>query len=137
MSTEKIPRGAAIDAPAATEVREPTGRRVYSAEYKRGILAEIDVAPHGSVGAILRREGIYMSMIRNWRSQAATGGSARQPGVKPSPLTPMKKENERLKRENQRLLRKLEQAELIIAVQKKISRLMSLSDDEITETSSS
>lgn len=119
MSKEKTPRGAAIDAPAAIEVREPAGRQVYNAEYKRGILAEIDAAPHGGVGAILRREGIYMSMIRNWRSQAASGGAARQPGVKPSPLTPMKKEVERLKRENQWLLRKLEQAELIIAVQKK------------------
>ncbi|MDB5035466.1 MAG: hypothetical protein JWQ98_2707 [Chlorobi bacterium] len=68
MSTEKAPREAVIDASVATEARELTGRRVHSAEYKRGILAEIHAAPHGGVGAILRREGIYMSMIRNWRS---------------------------------------------------------------------
>jgi len=43
-------------------------RRVFSAEYKLAILAEYDACSEsGEKGAILRREGLYTSLITDWR----------------------------------------------------------------------
>jgi hypothetical protein len=47
-------------------------------------------------------------------------------GPKPDPDRETRAENERLRRENERLQKRLEQAELIIEVQKKVSRLLGL-----------
>jgi hypothetical protein len=57
--------------PSGTEVRR--ARRSWPASYKLGILAEIDAAPRGEVGAILRREGLYSSLISEWRKQHDRG----------------------------------------------------------------
>ena len=111
--------GQATNQRPPTEVREAAERREYTAEYRRQIVAEINAAPHGGIGAILRREGLYSATVDAWRKQAAGTRTAGVPGRKPSPETPLKRENERLQRENQRLHKKLQQAALIIDVQKK------------------
>ena len=49
-------------------------RRSFSAEYKLAILAEYDAASEtGEKGAILRREGLYSSLITDWRRQHRQG----------------------------------------------------------------
>jgi transposase len=40
-------------------------------------------------------------------------------------------ENEKLRRENQRLARRLQQAEIIIDVQKKVSEMLAVSPEEL------
>ena len=56
------------------EVVERPKRRKYPAEYKRRILKEIESSSQpGQIGAILRREGLYMSNIHCWRWQKERG----------------------------------------------------------------
>jgi len=109
-----------------TEVVAKPKRRQHTAEYKLRILRELDeYAGKGEVGAILRREGLYSSLISKWREQCeqgnlnGLGGQRRGPKVDPNAA-----ELVRLQRENKRLKEKLERAELIIDVQKKVARLI-------------
>src|SRR5262245_50689754 len=49
-------------------------RRSFSPEYKLAILAEYDASTEaGEKGAILRREGLYSSIIADWRRQHRQG----------------------------------------------------------------
>jgi transposase len=109
-----------------TEVVVRPKRRQHTAEYKLRILRELDECTgKGEVGAILRREGLYSSLISKWREQReqgslnGLGGQRRGPKVDPNAA-----ELARLQRENKRLKEKLERAELIIDVQKKVARLI-------------
>lgn len=107
------------------EVPERAARRRFTAEYKLKILAELDSAPRGEAGAILRREGLYSSLVTTWREQRRSGSlkalSPHRRGPKPDPLA---KENAKLRKENEKLRRDLENARLVIDVQKKVSRLL-------------
>src|ERR1039458_2003515 len=50
-----------------------SGRRQFSAKYKAKILAEYDALPRSARGALLRREGLYSSLITTWRRQRDQG----------------------------------------------------------------
>jgi transposase-like protein len=109
-----------------TEVVVKAKRRQHAAEYKLRILREVDQCKgKGEVGALLRREGLYSSLVSKWREQRERGGLTglsehrRGPKVDANAV-----ELARLQRENQRLQAKLERAELIIDVQKKVARLL-------------
>lgn len=107
-------------------------RRQFSAEYKRRILELADqCSAHGEIGALLRREGLYSSHLGKWRAQRKQGVlgalAPRQRGRKPTERSVASPRLEQLERDNQRLRAKLEQAELIIEVQKKVSRLLGIS----------
>ena len=96
-------------------------RRRFTAEYKLRVLREVERAKApGDVGAILRREGLYSSLLTQWRRDrdrvAKAGLAARRRGPKRKVEDPRIKQ---LEREKQRLERKLEKAEAIIAFQKK------------------
>lgn len=118
------------------EVLPRANRRQFSAAYKLRIVEEADrCTEHGQIGALLRREGLYSSQLASWRGQRSKGQLAAlspqargRKGQHPSAM-----EVARLQRENERLRVRLEQAELIIDVQKKLSQLLGLAPDE-TET---
>ena len=104
-------------------------RRKFSAEYKRRILEEADnCAEPGQIGALLRREGLYSSHLSTWRRQREQGLlgalSPKKRGCKRK--DELEREVVRLRRENERLQASLEQAETIINVQKRLSRLLGL-----------
>lgn len=109
-----------------TEVVAKAKRRQHSAEYKLRILRELDeCAGKGEIGAILRREGLYSSLISKWREQREQGSLNGLSGQRRGPkVDPNAAELARLQRENKRLREQLERAELIIEVQKKVARLM-------------
>ena len=113
--------------PDDPEVTPKAKRRTFSASYKKKILGEVEAAAGtGSIGEILRREGIYSSTLTSWRKErdAAVDGAfsqKRRPEPKRNPLT---SENEKLRRRNQRLEDDLRKAELIIEVQKKLAMLL-------------
>lgn len=109
-----------------TEVVAKAKRRQYTAEYKLRILQELDSCTgKGEIGAVLRREGLYSSMISKWREQREKGSLNGLSGQKRGPkVDPNAAELARLQRENKRLKEQLERAELIIEVQKKVARLM-------------
>jgi len=115
-----------------TEVVEKAKRRRYAAEYKLRILGEVDACQGpGEIGALLRREGLYSSLIYKWRVQR-NRGSLEGLGVhKRGPKADVRAvEFARLKRENERLRKRLERAELIIDVQKKVAQMLGVALEE-------
>lgn len=80
-------------------------RRQHSAEYKLRLLRELDeCAGKGEVGAILRREGLYSSLISKWREQREQGSLNGLSGQRRGPkVDPNAAELARLQRENKRL----------------------------------
>jgi transposase len=118
---------------AEPEVVPRAKRRQFSAAYKLRIVEEADrCTEHGQIGALLRREGLYSSQLSSWREQRSKGQlaalSPQQRGRKVQ--QPSEMEVARLQQENERLRARLEQAELIIDVQKKLSQLLGLTPDE-------
>jgi transposase len=106
-------------------VKNPV-RRSFSAEYKLSILAEYDGASEtGEKGAILRREGLYSSLITDWRRQHRQGllkaAVGRNDGGRGGPS---RSEVAKLRAENERLKTKLAQAEVVIEVQGKVHALL-------------
>jgi len=107
---------------SATEVHVSRKRRVYSEAYKARILDQLDACSVlGDKGKLLRREGLYNSTISRWRQQLARKTKAKRGRPK---KTPAQAENEELKRRNKALQERLERAEAIIEVQKKLSALL-------------
>jgi transposase len=117
------------------EVVPKAERRKFTAEYKLRVLAEADVCTQpGQIGALLRREGIYRSLLDKWRNQRREGTlHALSPQKRGPKVDPQAVEIARLRRENERLQKRLQQAETIIEVQKKLSVLLGLTTDESDE----
>lgn len=116
------------DADITREVRPKSikTRRFFSAEEKSQILDEVDAAKHGEIGAILRREGLYSATLQKWKSERAQRSlEPRKRGPKENPEA---KEIKRLNAEVAKLTRRLEQAEDIIEVQKKIASILGKRD---------
>jgi transposase-like protein len=114
---------------SGTEVPEKPERRKFSAEYKARILREVDACKEPGVqGSLLRREGLYSSHLLVWRRQRDEGSLAalepKKRGRKAAPRDPLVVENERLRRELAQVQHRLQQAEVIIAVQKKVAKLL-------------
>lgn len=119
----------AATTPPDPEVPEKAKRRQFSVEYKLRILEEADRATEpGEIGSLLRREGLYSSHLVDWRRQRAQGTlPGRRPGRRGR--HPLEAKNKALAAENERLRRRLEQAETVIEVQKKLSRLLGLEQE--------
>ncbi|MBE7557723.1 transposase [bacterium] len=108
------------------EVSERPQRRHFSAVYKAKIVQAADACTEpGQVGVLLRREGIYSSHLSSWRRLYHAGALAclrdDKRGRKPS-RHPLEEENERLRKQLARTERRLQQAENIIDIQKKLRR---------------
>ena len=115
------------------EVVPKAKRRRFSAKYKQRILEEADnCTESGQTGGLLRREGLYSSHLSTWRRQREQGLlealSPKRRGRKRK--DELEREVARLRRENERLQVSLEKAEMIIDVQKKLSRLLGLATEE-------
>ncbi len=111
--------GQSVVAMPDPEVRPKAHHRRFSAEYKKRILEEADACTQpAQIGALLRREGLYSSLLTKWRQQRAQGAlvalAPKRRGPKPDPSAD---EIARLQRENERLQERLTQAETIIEVQ--------------------
>lgn len=109
-------------AQAETEVVEKAKRRTFSAAEKARILRETADAPAGQVAAILRREGIYSSLLQQWRAEA--GEAALEPKKRGPVANPLTSENNKLKVQLEKMAKRLRQAEKIIEVQKKMAEIL-------------
>lgn len=101
------------------------GPRRYSARYKARVLAEYETLDKAGKGALLRREGLYTSLITAWRTQRDRG--ALEALAKPAgrtPADPRDREIARLRKENGRLSGELDKARKVIEVQGKLSALL-------------
>ena len=117
------------------EVRALAKRRKFDAAYKLAVLSEADrLTEPGAIGALLRREALYSSQLTTWRREREAGALealGRRRGRK-ARTTPEQKRVAALEARNARLERELEQARLIIEVQKKLCMLLGLPTAEDT-----
>ncbi len=120
------------------EVPEKATRRRFAPEYKARILAEYERLADGEKGALLRREGLYSSLISEWRKQATRGaveGLAKQRGRRGP--DPKDRQIARLSADNERLRADLVTKDKVIEVQGKVAALLEeLSKSADTETKS-
>ncbi len=103
------------------QVPERAKRRLYPAKYKLEILAEYETLDRDGRGALLRREGLYTSLLAEWRKQRDRGALAAltaRPGR--APADPVA----RLRRRVARLEGELGKARTVIEVQGKLSALL-------------
>ena len=102
--------------------------RTYSAAYKARVLEEYDGLDKAGKGALLRREGLYTSLISAWRQQRAQAALAAlaalaKPAGRP-PADPVERENAKLRKDVERLQADLDKARKVIEVQGKLSALL-------------
>jgi transposase-like protein len=126
-------------APPDPEVPERPKRRRFSAEYKLQMLKEADACTEpGEIGALLRREGLYSSHLVDWRHQRDAGALVALGRARGRPRPDSRdREIARLRTDNVRLRRRLHQAEKIIEVQGKVSELLGISLDPVSEETES
>ena len=108
-------------------------RRVFSAADKLRIIQEADSCrasgSRGALGALLRREGLYSSLLTSWRTQLGAHGAAsltpKKTGRKPK-FTEAERRNVELTKRNAQLEKKLRIANALIALQKKAHEVLGL-----------
>ena len=101
------------------------GRRQFSTKYKAKIVAEYDTLSRLEKGALLRREGLYSSLITTWREQRDRGAEtilARPAGRQKA--DPRDREITRLTREVGRLEGELDTSRRVVEIQAKLSALL-------------
>lgn len=119
-----VPDPARPVASVSTEVVVRTARRHFSEAYRTRILEEADacVAP-GQVGALLRREGLYSSLLTLWRRKRL------QPSSRPARSKGLEARTHRmlaLERENRALRARNHRVEIMLDIQKKISEILQI-----------
>lgn len=104
----------------------PRRRRAFSASEKLAHLNAYEQAcEHGDGGGYLRREGLYSSLISEWRKQRDAGVLAgKAPGEKVGRLSPEQAEIARLTRENARLSKRLDTTEAALDIMGKAHALL-------------
>ncbi|MDX6644575.1 MAG: transposase [Miltoncostaeaceae bacterium] len=114
-----------IGAPDPELVERPTRRR-FSAEYRLRIVGEADACSRpGEIGALLRREGLYSSLLTEWRRARDAGAleALERPRGR-RPPHPLETENADLRRRAERAEAELEKARRVIEVQGNVSALL-------------
>jgi transposase-like protein len=105
-------------------------RRTFGAEYKLRIVAEYDAAPKGEKGAVLRRERLYDSHVKEWRAARDAGAldgltDRRTAGVRPK-RSAAEVENGRLKHRIERLEQELAKRDAALELLGKANALLAL-----------
>ena len=127
MATTQQSGSTAASAPAPDpEVPERARTRTFSSRYKLDILNRYESLNKQGKGALLRREGLYTSLISEWRKQRDKGALAalQQRRGRP-PVDPRERELARLQRENARLRERLAKQARVLEVQGELSALLS------------
>ena len=120
------------------EVPEKARRRTFTAQYKQQVLAAYEAAPDGEKGAILRREGLYSSLITEWRRARDAGALAglKQPQGRPA-ADPRDAQIARLLKEKAKLEQELAKARFVVDVQTELHALLeTISEGADTEPGS-
>jgi transposase len=108
------------------ELVERARRRRFTAEYKLRILREADGCKRpGEIGALLRKEGLYSSLLTEWRRQRERGSLAAldRPRGRPK-ADPRDAQMTALRRRAERAEAELEKARRVIEVQGNVSALL-------------
>ena len=134
-ATDESSAGAA---PPDSEVAAVAKRRRFSSAEKRRILAQADRSTErGELGALLRRERIFSSMLASWRKQRDQAEQAalapKKRGRKPDAAVAERRRVAPVNREVVRLRAELARAHAIIDVQKKLGTVLGLPTAEESE----
>lgn len=121
----------AVAAGQAVEVTEKAQRRRFTTAYKLKMLQEADACTEkGELGALLRREGLYSSILASWRATLAkvgkSGMEAAKRGPKASATTADARELVQQQREVAHWKARAERAEAIVEIQKKVASLLGI-----------
>ena len=136
--------GMRLDEPSRPdpELRTSKPRRRFTAGYKVRVLAQLDACTEfGGIARLLRREGLYSTQVAQWRKARNTGIlnglSAQKRGVKPQSKDSLANRVAELEKEKAELVRRLETANTIIDVQKKVAEIFGrLSEQKSSEMGS-
>ncbi len=105
-------------------------RRTFTSEYKLRIVAEYDAAPRNEKGAVLRRERLYHSHVKEWRAARDAGALENLIDRRTSPARAKKSaaevENERLRQQVERLQKDLARNKAALEVMGKASALLEM-----------
>ena len=104
-------------------------RRTFTAAYRLSIVAEYEQAPRGEKGAVLRREGLYHSHIKEWTAARGAGavcgvGDGRRSSTASKRST--KGEVQRLRAQNLRLAAQLAQTRTALDIMGKAHELLEM-----------
>src|SRR5215207_6351736 len=123
---KRIDRGRAVAGVPDPELVERPRRRRFTAEYKLRILREADACSKpGEIGALLRREGLYSSLLTEWRRQRERGSLAALERPRGRPKAELRETQIAvLQRRLERAERELEKARRVIEVQGNVSALL-------------
>jgi transposase len=116
---------------ADTEVSSMAKRRRFTAAEKLRIVREADscAGQKGAIGALLRREGLYSSLLATWRRQRDAGQFGPTPRRR-GPVAKVPDPRDRVIVELERRARRAEaradRAERLIEVQKKLAELLGI-----------
>ena len=107
-------------------------RRRFTEEEKLALLNEFESLSRGEKVAWLRRKGLYSAQLSGWRKTLSSKG---REGLAPSkPGRKSKDPNvarlETLQRENDRLRKRLDVAEGLVSLQKKLHALLEIDENE-------
>lgn len=132
-SSPARPSGSSVEV-----VAKPGQRRSFSAADKLRIVREAAACTkRGEVEALLRREGIYSSLLSAWRKQLALHGSealaGRKPGRKPK-LDAKDRRIAELEKRNAKLEAKLALTGKLLDLQKKAALLLGIDLESDEET---
>jgi len=118
--------------PEAVDPAPRPVRRSFTAAYRARVVAEYEAAPHGSKAAVLRREGLYQSQIREWMSaRDAVTRRETAPRRPHRAAAGGKDDPARLRAENQRLARELAKSQAVVEIMGKLQGLL----EHISESS--
>jgi transposase len=108
------------------QVTQRAARRSFTAAQKLRILAEADACQPGQLGALLRREGLYSSTLKNFRKQRDEGKLGRDPNQ----LRQQRRDKEAARQRDRRKIVHLEaenkKLKILLELQKKVAELISL-----------
>jgi len=112
-----------------------TTRRRFSHSEKLRIVEAADRCTKPGELELLRREGLFSSHLANWRRWRLRVHPTLAPKNKPPTESQIRHEKERLERENARLRLKLEHAEKLLALQKKMADILDAIDRDERQSS--
>ena len=127
--TEGGRRPTGVPGGEAVEVAVPVKRRRLTVSYKIRIVeavAGLRSEGQGSIGAFLRKEGLYYSTVRKWTEQYERGDLVRRQEESKANTKALQAENQRLRRKLEQAELKLKKVEAIVEIQKKLSAILSL-----------
>jgi transposase len=130
-SVAELPDAASHARGVSVEIVPKRGmRRSYSAAEKLRIVRQAAACTkRGDLEALMRREGIYSSLLTAWRKQLALHGSEALAGRKPGRKPKLDAKDRRIAELEQRAARleaKLSLAEKLIDLQKKVSAILGI-----------